>query len=79
VRPVIRNGAGTNFLQGEYGSSKAWEVAGITGDPGFPSGTGQGREASATGSSAATSRDGDRDPVHRQLPVHLTSTPAADM
>jgi hypothetical protein len=48
VRPVVRNAAGTDFTQNDFGYSHTWEVAGITGDPQFPNGFGQGREATAT-------------------------------
>ncbi|HUQ03390.1 MAG TPA: hypothetical protein VM261_12895 [Kofleriaceae bacterium] len=48
VRPIVRNAAGTSFVQTDFGYSHEWEVAGITGDPQFPNGFGQGREATAT-------------------------------
>jgi hypothetical protein len=48
VRPIVRNNAGTSFVQGEFGYSKDWQVSGIVGDPLFPNGSGQGREATAT-------------------------------
>jgi hypothetical protein len=48
VRPVVRNAAGTNFVRSEFGYSADWQVSGIVGDPLFPNGSGQGREATAT-------------------------------